>query len=667
MKSDDILDMIGDAQGEYIWDAQQVRSGEVRRIQKLPAKRIWLVAAIAALMLVLVGCTVVYMLRLQDMSIGKETYTQSFDEEGRAIDPVEKTKDILTIYGHNGDNIQLALTEWFAFLETYDPEGSLMDNNPDHPEIPNNYEYNYDCYTLDMAEKLDALAAKYQLKLLEEWIPFQNWQQHIFFEETGIGSFFLPGSGAEVQHMAGMLFAPYNFSMEFQLSTDVLPQKIWGSIDYARKDYFPPNPNPGGMDLSEFDQWDYTAADGTPLLLCLSSKGRSYIIAEPENAMLILTFDGNFSNSAYPKPEEILTKQQLEALADLFDYSMEPEIVDRAVVEARLAEAEEAYQAEHAYVPETYGSFSEYLKKSYYIPENDLQYTFYDLTGDGAEELLIGKNGAYLLWVTIEDGNTMTRGVIDTYLCEGGVEERYDAFEIYETHTYLAPVSETVIDDIDAENRKVLAVVHRVKDQWMLGENDQPITAEEAQSIMAQYKRMELNWQPLMDYPLDETGQTLGQYIEAKDVPLTAEEIRAKYLEFMAQNETSHHSHYRILDINGDGVEDLLRSGDGEFYWNAFTWRYGELQPLVVMDFYLCVNGVIENVSTHYNGGIETVGHEFLRLNGFNQETLAFAAYNKATASWQGDWYGDIPMTEAEANAILAKYPRIDQGMIPIP
>ena len=44
----------------------------------------------------------------------------------------------------------------------------------------------------------------------------------------------------------------------------------------------------------------------------------------------------------------------------------------------------------------------------------------------------------------------------------------------------------------------------------------------------------------------------------------------------------------------------------------------------------------------------------------------AFLAYNKATASWQGDWYNEVPMTEAEANAILTKYPRIDQGMRPI-
>ena len=665
MNGKDLLIGLGSISPKYYDEAENDTITEVKRHRTF--RRPLLVAAIIALLLMLVGCAVVYVLRLQDMSIGTETYTQTFDDNGKYLDePVQKTRDVLTLFGHSGDNIQKATAEWFAFLETYDPNGELMDNNPDHPEIPNNYEYNYDCYTLDMATKIDEIAAKYDLKLLEEWLPFQNWQYHIFLEETGISSFFLPDSVAEVKHMQGMLYEPQNFSMEFQLQTNVLPQKIWGSIDYARKDYFPPNPYPGSIDISEFSQWDYTASDGTPLLLCLSNQGRAYIIAEPENAMLILYFDGNFSASAYPKPDEIITKEQLEALADLFNYSMEPKPIEREAVKARLAEAEAAYQSEHTYVPETYGSFTEYLTKSYYIPENDLQYTFYDLTGDGLEELLIGKNGAYMLWVTIEDGKTMARGVIDTYLCEGGVEERYDAFEIYETHTYLAPVSEVVVDNIDVENRTILTVVHRVRDQWMRGENDQPITAEEAQSIIAQYPRIQLEWKPLMDYPLDENGQTLGQYIEAKDVLLTEEEVRAKYLEFMAGNEDSFYTHYRMLDINGDGVEDLLRSGDGEFFWNAFTWRYGGLQHLMSLDFYLCENGVIENVSTRHDNGVEIVGHEFLRITEFSSETLDLVVYNKATASWQTDWWGEEPISEDEANAILAKYPRIDQGMCPI-
>ena len=64
--------------------------------------------------------------------------------------------------------------------------------------------------------------------------------------------------------------------------------------------------------------------------------------------------------------------------------------------------------------------------------------------------------------------------------------------------------------------------------------------------------------------------------------------------------------------------------------------------------------------------GVEIVGHQFFRLNGMEAELLEFAAYNKSTASWQDDWYGDVPLTEEEVNAITAKYPHVDQGMRPI-
>ena len=51
-----------------------------------------------------------YALRLQDMSIGKETYTQRFDDKGKAIDPVEKSLDIITPYGRSGDAIPVSYT-----------------------------------------------------------------------------------------------------------------------------------------------------------------------------------------------------------------------------------------------------------------------------------------------------------------------------------------------------------------------------------------------------------------------------------------------------------------------------------------------------------------------------------------------------------------------------
>ena len=356
MTGKDLFIALGDISQKYYDEAENDTA--VRRFKSI--RRPLLIAAAIAMALLLVGCGIVYALRLQDMSIGQETYTQSFDEKGKAIEPVEKTRDIITIYGHSGDPIQLALKEWYEFLETYDPDGALMDNNPDHPEIPNQYEYTYSCYTQEMVDKVNEIAGKYNLKLLEEWIPFQQYQSGIFLEETGIHSLLLPDTGAQTRHMAGMLYPPYNFNMEFELIPESGSTGLWTTCIYARKDYFP-RAFPGGMDLSEYEQWDHTAPDGTRLLLALSSKGHGYVIAEPENAMLILSIDGNRSGSAYPDASQVMTKDELETVADLFDYSIQPKEVDRAAVEAKLAEAEAAYQAENTYEPETYGSFRDYI------------------------------------------------------------------------------------------------------------------------------------------------------------------------------------------------------------------------------------------------------------------------------------------------------------------
>ena len=77
MNANAVLDMIGDAKDTYIWDAQQVRSGNVTcNKKKISIKKIWLIAAIIAMLLTLVGCAIVYVLSLQDFEIGSQTTTK---------------------------------------------------------------------------------------------------------------------------------------------------------------------------------------------------------------------------------------------------------------------------------------------------------------------------------------------------------------------------------------------------------------------------------------------------------------------------------------------------------------------------------------------------------------------------------------------------------------
>lgn len=142
-----------------------------------------------------------------------------------------------------------------------------------------------------------------------------------------------------------------------------------------------------------------------------------------------------------------------------------------------------------------------------------------------------------------------------------------------------------------------LIYLQKTQDQWACTDQGDPnasreITPEEAKAIMAQYPRMELSWLPLMEYPLSD-DYTLGDYLKEKDVRVSSEELRDIYRNYLLGRESLHYSHYRILDLNGDGVEDLLLKGENDsyigntdFYWTALTYRYGhsgrrDRQPLI--------------------------------------------------------------------------------------
>ena len=168
--------------------------------------------------------------------------------------------------------------------------------------------------------------------------------------------------------------------------------------------------------------------------------------------------------------------------------------------------------------------------------------------------------------------------------------------------------------------------------------------------------------------------QTLGDYLKEKDVRLSGEALREVYREYLLSRGNLHYSHYRLLDINGDGVEDLLLKGQDDsfigktdYYWIALTYRYGAVFGFA-SDFYLCEDGVLEVVDTRHAGGfgVEKNGHQFMKCVEFSDELYELVVYNKSTGSWQTDWWDDEPISQEQANAILAKYPRMDQGMLPI-
>ena len=162
-----------------------------------------------------------------------------------------------------------------------------------------------------------------------------------------------------------------------------------------------------------------------------------------------------------------MTREELEAAAAVFDYKIQPQILDRSAVKKLLDESQAAYDAENAYEPETFGSYSEYLKKTFVVPDDDLQYTFQDLDNDGSEELLIGRNGGISYWVSLRNGEIQEKCYDELYLCEGGVIENYTAYEIYETHSYYHQSNDPQENGLIPEEGGLILSIRRERDQWL--------------------------------------------------------------------------------------------------------------------------------------------------------------------------------------------------------
>ncbi len=475
----------------------------------------------------------------------------------------------------------------------------------------------------------------------------------------------------------GTLLPPCNFDLSFELTLTgedaAWTKRVWVDEHYYHKDYLPDD-GAWYLDMDSFDQWNYTTADGTELLLAMNAGGFGFLICEQQDAFLVVTINGNNTGSAYPQPGQVPGKEALEQMAEVFDFALKPTLIDRNALQPALDAAEAEYQAQHTIEAPVYAGFEAYILDSSIWLGEDTLYTFHDLDGDGQLELLLGNaNGPYTAtntYLSLQDGQVQVL-YCGGVLCEDGVVMSYlaESYSIMESRQYWRhsfPSSE----ENDSE---FLGYVYRRSDgTWKMAidqdvyHSGMPVvTQAEAQDLIARFTPLELNWQPLSTYLLSD-GTTLGDYMASLDKPMSNSELHQFYADWFAELQGGWQTHYRILDINNDGKDDLLLSGDGDFYWNACTYRYGQLLSFPCGDFYLCENGVLEDVNlNHEDLYTEIVEHIFYTFDGYDRVELDYLAYNKATASWQSDRDG-TPLSDAETQDILAKYPRIDQDMRPI-
>ena len=344
MNGEDLFRGLNYVNLEFIEEAETITQLKDEK-KILSLRRPILIAAIIAMLLMLVGCAIVYVLSMKEIHIGQQqSYQDVFEydpDTGEAVayigqEPV--TEEVLTLAGIQGSRNYRAAQEWFAFKQEYDPDHSIIIELQSAglvPEFPAEYA-SYNIYTQEMKDKLDEIVQKYDLKLIGKTVPFRT--EELVCKALGLENILVPGSNAVMD----LDYAGYqecgNLNMDFTVSipgdAEHADQKTSCHVYYMHKDAFTEDVISLG-EMETWEEWNYTTASGEEVLIFRSPEDwRGFIFCDMPNYTVTLRYTfvhelyGNDADGNTIVDREIMTDRQIERLADTIDFSIEPQLID---------------------------------------------------------------------------------------------------------------------------------------------------------------------------------------------------------------------------------------------------------------------------------------------------------------------------------------------------
>ncbi len=316
---------------------ETIEQPQVRK-RKLSRKRLWLIAAIAALALLLVGCAAYYILSMERVKIGESAEQRDYTlvDGVYEIDPHTVSTSILTLSGLEGSNAYKACADYYAFQEEYDRNMKRM---IEAGTLPEDF---WDTYAGTMDAKAAELAEQYHLKPTGNLLSFRTTRN--LCDALGVERFTQTGQALRTEIGEGGCYDSGNFwlDMGFTFPEDQGYEVVytpgvlrWNRLDSFSRDYVTL------IDSGDWVERNYTTAAGSTVLILQShSQERGYILCDRGEALMSLQLDVNIEllseeGGIVSAEYQHMTDRQIDMIADSIDFTVQPKLPTQADVDAQ--------------------------------------------------------------------------------------------------------------------------------------------------------------------------------------------------------------------------------------------------------------------------------------------------------------------------------------------
>ena len=323
---------------KYIEEAEtETVSGGAGKAHRI--RRPFLLAAVIALLLFLVGCAAVYVLKMEHVKISSGTDQRDYSlVDGVYVkDPHTIDTTTLSMAGLKGSNAYKACADFYAYETELRASASASGDWTGYDDAIN--------------AKAQELAEQYGLKPEGQPLTFRTTRN--LCDALGVERFVRNSQDVSIDVDQGFCRDSGNF---FVLLRFAFPEDqgyevtytsgalYWNRQDTFSREYFTLE------DRGDWVERNYTTSAGnTVLILTSPSQERGYILCNRGDALMTVWLDANpeilSEDSGVVSAEYLhMTEKQLNMVADALDFAIQPNIPTQADVDAQPAPPQKATQ-----------------------------------------------------------------------------------------------------------------------------------------------------------------------------------------------------------------------------------------------------------------------------------------------------------------------------------